>query len=149
VLAWTTIPPTVLQSDHLANLRKEAQPLFNFGRTREFERLLMSPVREGQSGFRQLKSVSPGLVERLVAEYRAGASVYELQERHGVHRNTIAKHLRDHGLRLGRQPLSTAEVHRACELHAEGLSLNAIGRKMGRDPKTVKTALVESQEHDS
>ncbi|WP_441005552.1 helix-turn-helix domain-containing protein [Plantibacter sp. CFBP 8798] len=101
----------------------------------------MAPVREGQSSFRQLKSVSPSLVERLVAEYRAGDSVYELQQRHGVHRNTIAKHLRDHGLQLGRQPLSTAEVHRAHELHAEGLSLNAIGRKMGRDPKTVKAVL--------
>lgn len=141
MLAWTATPPTVLQSDHLANIRKEARPLFNLGRTREFERLLMAPVREGQSSFRQLKSVSPGLIERLVAEYRAGASVYELQERHGVHRNTIAKHLRDQGLQLGRQPLSTAEVRQVRPFHAAGLSLNAIGKKMQRDPKTAKAAL--------
>jgi lambda repressor-like predicted transcriptional regulator len=69
-------------------------------------------------------------------------SIYGLAEKYGVHRNTIAKHLRERGLELGRLPLTKNEVERIRELHAKGLSLNAIGRAVGRDPKTVKSLLL-------
>ncbi|MGA0568137.1 helix-turn-helix domain-containing protein [Rathayibacter sp. KR2-224] len=81
-------------------------------------------------------------MDQLVHEYCDGqGSIYELADRWGVHRNTIAKHLRSRGLELGRLPLANVEIERARKLRRHGLSFNAIGRELGRDPKTVKAAL--------
>ena len=91
---------------------------------------------------RRLKRLSPPDVDQLVREYCDGlGSVYELADRWGVHRNTIAKHLKSRGLELGRLSLTSDEIRRAFELRAQGLSFNAIGRAIGKDPKTVKAAL--------
>lgn len=91
---------------------------------------------------RRLKRLSPTDVDQLAREYCAGlGSIYELADRWGMHRNTIAKHLKSRGLELGRLSLSKSEMHQARKLRDEGLSFNAIGRTIGRDPKTVKTAL--------
>jgi DNA-binding CsgD family transcriptional regulator len=110
-------------------------------RRAEFARLLTDSVRDQQPTFTQVKQLSPAFVDELVGEYRAGASVYDLQERHGVHRNTIAKHLKHRGVQLGKSPLSESEVAQAKELYGQRISLNTIGRMMGRDPKTVKRAV--------
>ena len=82
-------------------------------------------------------------VDQLVADYRRGiGSVYVLADIYGVHRSTIALHLKERGVRLGRQPLRPSEIKRARELHEKGQSLNAIGRSLGRDPKTVKAVVI-------
>ena len=91
---------------------------------------------------RRLRRLSPADINQLVREYCDGlGSVYELADRWGVHRNTIARHLKSRGLELGRLSLSSDEVRRAIELREQGHSFNAIGRTIGRDPKTVKAAL--------
>lgn len=131
----------MLQSDVLANIRKQARPLFNFVRSAEFARTLAKPVRDKQPIHNHVKQLSPAFVDQLVTEYRAGASVYELQKRHGVHRSTVAKHLKHQGIALGVQPLSSDEIARARELYEQRLPLNAIGRAMGRDPKTIKAVV--------
>jgi len=49
---------------------------------------------------------SPSDVERLVREYCDGLrSVYKLADRWGVHRNTVAKHLKSRRIELGRLSL--------------------------------------------
>jgi hypothetical protein len=131
----------VLLSDVLANIRKGARPLFNMVRTPEFAHILGGSVRDRRPSFTQARQLSPAFVDQLASEYRAGASVYKLQARHGVSRGTIAKYLRGRGLVLGKQPLSQTEIARANELFQQSLSLNAIGRAMGRDPKTVRRAI--------
>jgi DNA-binding CsgD family transcriptional regulator len=91
---------------------------------------------------RTAKQLSARQIDELVAAYRGGkVSTYELAKKYKVHRNTIAKHLKARGLVVGAQPMSAGEIERACELQAEGLSWNAIGAAMGRDPKTVKKAI--------
>ena len=91
---------------------------------------------------RRLRHLSPADVDQLVSDYCAGhGSIYELADRWGVHRNTIAKHLKSRGLELGRLSLTSEEIRRAQALRESGLSFNAIGRALDRDPKTVKSAL--------
>jgi hypothetical protein len=133
----------VLLSDVLANIRKRARPLFSLARSAEFAHILGSPVRDQRPSFSQVRQLSPAFVDELVNEYRAGASVYELQRRHGVNRGTVAKHLKSRGLTLGKRPLSQSEIARANELFEQRLSLNAIGRAMGRDPKTIKAVVMK------
>lgn len=78
---------------------------------------------------RRLKRLSPADVDQLVREYCDGqGSIYELADRWGVHRNTIAKYLKSRGLELGRLSLTNDEVRRAQRLRDDGLSFNAIGR---------------------
>jgi hypothetical protein len=69
---------------------------------------------------------------------------YDLAERYGIHRKTVSARLRARGMRPGHQPLSQEEITRARTLRDQGLSLNAIGRAIGRDPKTVKPATILS-----
>ncbi|WP_222121969.1 helix-turn-helix domain-containing protein [Curtobacterium pusillum] len=38
--------------------------------------------------------------------------------------------------------MTAADIRRARELHSRGNSLNAIGRMIGRDPKTVKRSVL-------
>jgi DNA-binding CsgD family transcriptional regulator len=68
-------------------------------------------------------------------------SIYDLADIYGVHRNTVAHHLKAQEVKLGGRPMSSNEIDRAQELRQQGLSGNAIGRAIGRDPKTVRSAL--------
>ena len=61
--------------------------------------------------------------------------------RSGSDRGTVAQRLKERGVRLGRFPMEQSGIERARSLNGEGLSINEIGRLIGRDPKTVKAAL--------
>jgi transposase-like protein len=79
----------------------------------------------------------------LVDQYKAGGeSIYSLAKTWGISPHTVSTHLRKAGLSLGSKPLSYAEIKRVLELRNQGLSFNAIGRAINRDPKTVKNALM-------
>jgi lambda repressor-like predicted transcriptional regulator len=96
-----------------------------------------TPVKHGRH-----KRLSPANIDALFCEYCDGlGSIYELADHWGVHRNTIAKHLKSRGLELGRLSLTSDEIRRVSELRKRGLSINAIGRAIGKDPKTVRAAL--------
>ncbi len=130
------------RTEVLANLTEVAKRLFGFVQRGELAVLLLNKPRDQRPSHRAQKRLSPDEVDQLVTDYQAGeGSIYYLANKYGVHRNTISAHLKDGGLQLGHQPLSEHEIHRAQELHAEGRSLNAIGRVIGRDPKTVKVAI--------
>lgn len=59
---------------------------------------------------RRQRRFLPSDVDQLVQDYLCGVgSVYGLAKKYGVHRNTIAKHLRDRGVELGRAPLTQSE----------------------------------------
>lgn len=108
----------------------------------ELAGLLAQEPRQARPAKGTNRHLTSADIDQLVVDYRGGVgSIYDLADLYGVHRNTIAQHLKDRGVRLGRLPLEDIEVRRARELHAQGLSLNAIGRAMGRDPKTVKATL--------
>lgn len=91
---------------------------------------------------RRFKQITVEEVDQLVREYCDGVgSVIELAKAHGVSETTVAHRLRERGLELGRLSLSTDEIEQARELRKRGLSFNAIGRMLNRDPKTIKNAL--------
>ncbi len=119
------------------------QALFGMVERGEIVKLLAREPRSARPVGGANRRLSPSDVDRLVADYRSGVgSIYDLADLYGAHRNTIAQHLKDRGVRLGPLPLQESEAERARKLHAQGLSLNAIGRTLGRDPKTVKTSVV-------
>jgi DNA-binding CsgD family transcriptional regulator len=79
-------------------------------------------------------------VEELVLQYRRGVTVYELASSFDVNRETATKHLKQAGVTL-RNVIGEQERTRIVELFEGGLSANAIGSRIGRDPKTVRSIL--------
>ena len=138
--AFTGVILLVHLTEQLYNPSTPLKRLFDGFRRGDFSG--GEPRERTPARHRQFKRLSPADVDQLVREYCDGlGSVYDLADRWGVHRNTIAKHLKSRGLELGRLSLSSDEIRQAFKMRARGLSFNAIGRAIGKDPKTVKAAL--------
>ncbi|WP_370894991.1 hypothetical protein [Janibacter sp. GXQ6167] len=83
-------------------------------------------------------------VDALVGDYLAGTSVKALAERYGIHRATVFAHLRRRNVPSRRPGLGIDEKAEAVRLARAGVSMRAIGRRMGVDRKAVRAALVEA-----
>lgn len=82
--------------------------------------------------------------DALVGDYLAGMSVKALAERYGIHRATVFSHLRRRNVPSRRPGLGIDEKAEAVRLARAGVSMRAIGRRMGVDRKAVRAALVEA-----
>ncbi len=84
-----------------------------------------------------MKQVTPLVRDQLVADYRAGLSIYDLARKHGLHRYTVSQHLTAAGVVM-RRTITDGEKTKACELYLAGATYAAIARRLKRDPATVK-----------
>lgn len=82
-------------------------------------------------------------LDRLVAAYRDGVTVYELARRFGIHRSTVGKHLQARGVDTTPPGLAPEDVPVAAELYRQGWSLAKIAGKFGTTASTVRTRLLE------
>ncbi len=82
-------------------------------------------------------------IDKLVAGYLVGATVYELAEQFGVHRSTVSELLERRGVTRRFGPLSPAQVAMATSLYGEGLSLATVGQQLGCHATTVRDALAK------
>ena len=62
-------------------------------------------------------------LDQLITGYQSGATIYELAEQFGVHRNTVSANLKRQGVGLRFQSLSPTQVADAVQFYQEGLSL--------------------------
>ncbi|WP_405218267.1 hypothetical protein [Agrococcus sp. Ld7] len=83
-------------------------------------------------------------VDTLVGDYLAGMGVKQLAERYGIHRATVFSHLRRRKVPSRRPGLGFDEKAEAVRLTRAGVSMRAIGRRMGVNRKAVRAALVEA-----
>jgi len=132
----------VRRSEVLANLKEAVRALFRIVEHGALAEILAYSPRLGRPVSGANRRLSAAEIDQLVEDYRSGVgSIYDLADIYGVHRNTVSVHLKERGVMIGKQPLNDREVHRARALRQDGFSLNAIGRALGRDPKTVKAAV--------
>ncbi|WP_459986867.1 hypothetical protein, partial [Nocardioides sp. AN3] len=78
-------------------------------------------------------------LNRLVAGYEGGATVFELAAEFGIGRNTVALQLKGAGVtmrRSGHTP-TDAEVDETVRLYKSGLSLAKMGQRLGFVARTV------------
>ncbi|MFD6883654.1 hypothetical protein [Rhodococcus sp. NPDC060084] len=81
-------------------------------------------------------------IEALVRRYREGATVYELAEEFGMHRQTVSAHLHREGIALRSRVRMTPQLlARATELYEAGWSTVRIGKELGLGTSTVGKAL--------
>ena len=104
-----------------------------------------APDYEAKAAIRQeqrrLKRIE---VKTLVAEYRGGMSTYQLAAKWKINRHTVVAILDRNGVkqRSYSAKLSEAELTEASALRREGWSVNALARRYGISPGTMKKRLV-------
>jgi DNA-binding CsgD family transcriptional regulator len=77
----------------------------------------------------------------LVSEYAAGDDMKVLAARWGLHRLTVAAHLRRAGVKLRRQGLAGGDLEMAARLYAEGWSCQRLAERFDCDAETARRAL--------
>lgn len=106
-------------------------------RNGEIRRALRGRIREHVAGTRSLRQMTPVLLEQVIADYRAGHSVYLIAEKHGIHRQTVTNHLVEAGV-THRRTITDMERQRARELYDSGAYIKDIAKILRRNPATVK-----------
>ena len=81
--------------------------------------------------------------EQLIADYRSGATVYELGDRFGIERRTVSTILHRNGVPMRRRGLSPEQVDDAIHLYNLGWSLARVGEHLDVAHTTVLTKLRE------
>jgi hypothetical protein len=96
-----------------------------------------APIRQEQ---RRLKRAE---VEALVADYRGGMSTYQVASKWQINRHTVVAILDRNGMkqRCHSVKLTEAELTEACALRRDGWSVNALARRYGISPGTMKKRL--------
>ena len=92
---------------------------------------------------RRVRQLRDAQVEQLIADYRSGATVYELGDRFGIERRTASNILHRHGVPMRRRGLSPEAVDDAIHLYNLGWSLARVGECLGVDHTTVLNKLRE------
>ncbi|MCW2939095.1 MAG: hypothetical protein JWN00_2080 [Actinomycetia bacterium] len=82
-------------------------------------------------------------VQKLIAGYKAGATVYELGDQFGIDRKTVSKILHRHKVPMRMGGLSPEQVDEAVRLYEGGWSLAKVGKRLGVDAHTVRSRLLE------
>ncbi|GAA1029110.1 MULTISPECIES: hypothetical protein [Amycolatopsis] len=92
---------------------------------------------------RRARQLGSDQVEQLIADYRSGATVYELGDRFGIERRTVSSILHRHGVPMRRSGLSSEQVDNAIHLYNLGWSLARVGDHLGVNHTTVLNKLRE------
>lgn len=77
----------------------------------------------------------------LASDYRAGLQVARLSEKYGVHRMTVWRHLRAHGLTQPQNFLTEEKAERAVALYQAGMTLAEAANEVGSNRTSVAKAL--------
>ena len=88
--------------------------------------------------------LEPAEVDRLVDQYRSGATVRELAAEFGVGRTTVSAHLERRGLPRRYNRLGGDALVEAGRLYRDGWSLARLGERYNVDAGTVRRALLKS-----
>lgn len=81
--------------------------------------------------------LTPRDVDRLVASYTDGFTVYELAAEFQVSRGTVSQHLKARGVRLRLSPMTPKEVQEVLDLYDQGLPMAEVADRVGRSTSLV------------
>lgn len=89
------------------------------------------------------KRLDENEIERLIAEYRTGLTIYQLATRFGCHRTTVSECLKARGVQMRRRPLCEEQIREAIRLYQSGLSVAKAADQVGAKPETLRLRLIE------
>ncbi len=114
-------------------------------RLRRLLELPQRPPDEARPPVRFRRHLGDAEVTELVALYDAGATVYDLAERFGVHRDTVSGVVKQAGLVTRYHERTYVDLERAAVLEAKGLTLTEIAQKLGVGRTTLIVARREAR----
>jgi hypothetical protein len=99
------------------------------------------PTKQRKPGHRP--HLPPDQVDKLIAGYQAGATVYELGTQFGIDRKTVSRTLRRHNVPMRRTSLRPEQINQAAQLHKDGWSTAHIAEHLNTHQRTVQRRLAE------
>lgn len=99
-----------------------------------------SPTAKGRKPGR-IRHLEPDHIEKLLARYQAGATVYELGDQFGIDRKTVSRTLRRHHIPMRRTSLRPDQVDQVARLYKEGWSTAEIAEHLNTHQRTVQRRL--------
>jgi len=91
--------------------------------------------------YREVRRLSEQELDRLIAGYRGGRTVYELGREFGIHRVTVSNILKRHDVPMRFQGLSETQRTEIARLRDQGWTYDRLGRRFGVDGCTVRRFL--------
>jgi hypothetical protein len=92
---------------------------------------------------RRARQLGTDQVQKLIAGYQSGSTVYELGAQFGIERRTVSNILHRHGVPMRRRGLSRDQVDHAIHLYNLGWSLARVGDHLDVNHTTVLNKLRE------
>lgn len=120
--------------DHVAKSNSSVEPIAVV-RTRRDDGDVWRAIKQRQRRFTAEEELA------VVAEYRAGGTVYTLAKKYGCHRTTISRILKSHDVELANAPTEPETVDEIVRLYESGLSMDATATRTGVSAKTVFNCL--------
>jgi hypothetical protein len=84
------------------------------------------------------------VLETLAAEYEAGASTIELQERFGLGKGSVLRLLHEAGVKIRRQPMDDERLEEIRRLYQSGLTIREVAASLSMPKTTVQDALARA-----
>jgi transposase-like protein len=91
----------------------------------------------GRRERRVTKRLPAEIVERLVAEYAAGATAAEVGRRYGIAKNSVLRLIHKAGEQVRHSRFSGTETAEVVQLYKAGLAQKEIAKRLGRTPSAV------------
>jgi len=88
--------------------------------------------------------LDPAVVVQLAADYEAGLSSERLMAKYHLGKGPVLKLLHEQGVTLRRTAIDPAEVERAVQLYAQGLSCLRIATDLNHRPSTIWSMLTRA-----
>jgi DNA-directed RNA polymerase specialized sigma24 family protein len=99
------------------------------------------PIRQRQ---RRLSAVQ---AQQMTTRYLEGATIYELAAEFDICRSKVSEWLKKNGVKMRLQAPADQQISEMVRLYESGLSLAAVGKKVGMSVGTVKRYVVEYGVH--
>ncbi|MGS2809289.1 hypothetical protein [Nocardia sp. MW-W600-9] len=102
-------------------------------------------AKQERREYKQNKRLLPVDVQKLVAQYEAGASIASLAREFGVHPQTVDTHLKRQGVeKRGAFRLSRQQNEMAVKLYADGWSTIEIAKEFGISTNAARLTLIRA-----
>lgn len=92
---------------------------------------------------RSIRELRADELAAMIADYLGGATLLELDAKHGYNRVRISSALKHAGVQLRNQGLHGQQVDQAVNLYESGMSLARIGARFDVNATTARTRLIE------
>ncbi len=90
------------------------------------------------------RRLTPDRLAQLVADYETGVPTTELVSRYGIAKGSVIRLLHDRGVIMRLQSPTAEQIEQAIKLYATGLSLAAVGERLGFTAHTIRRVLLGS-----